>query len=1137
MNRKNRSVLSKLLTAFVLATGIASAQSNGTVKGILTDPEGKSAPNAVVRVINQGTKQQLQTVTTESGAYAFTFLPPGTYHFTAELPGFRRIARTLTVDIAATVTVDAAFELGQATEQVQVQSEVQQVDSSTSEVGMVVEQHLVEALPLSSRNFTQILALSPGVNASVANAGALGRNSVNISANGSRPYDNSLVLNGLVAENPMSQGFDDDVDKGGVPIPSPDALMEFKVQTALYDAETGRQGGAVINVVTKTGTNKFSGSLYEYLRNDDLNANDFFRNATGQPRGVLKQNQYGGVIGGPIKKDKLFFFFAYQGTKQVNGVSSFSTASTFLPGLTNDRSAATLGKTFAGQHGVQGGVSVAANGSNINPVALAFLNAKLPNGQYVIPTPQTILANGSGFSTYSIGAHFTENQYVGDLDYQINNNNRLAVKTFYSHDPWLIPFSSSAGDNVPGFGENDDKVNINDTLSLTSTISARIVNDLRIGYARNYIKQLPTEPLTDAQVGIAQPVAGWPGIPLINVTGAFTIGPATNNNQETMIHNWLASDTLSIVKGRHQIRVGGDVNLVQVNRTNVFLTRGSLGFASFPDFLLGMSAAQNGSNFSNVSSSQIANGVVRAYPRFKNFSLFAQDDYRVSSRLTLNLGLRWQFNGNKTDKNGRIGGLDPSLITPFLAPPPQGTFAGFTVVNNCGCTPPAGFTKVSSNSPIYNQNWLAFAPRIGLAFRPIAANENFVLRAGYGIFWSTVAGTIAEQSNFDPYYVWNKAGGADLASTTFQNPFPNPVPPSTAFPYYSPYTLGSTRSSLPIDPYLKQPYTQDWSGNVQYNLHNYLINVGYVGNTSTHLIAFMNPNQPLLASATTPVDGLTVNTVANRALRSPYLGWLPTGINQAKSILTGHYDGLQFSVTRRFSSGFSFIAGYTWSHGIDNDGVSAGGRNEPNGSFTGDFYNTRSARGPSSFDRTQRLVVSYSYDLPKLNNGNMLLKSVLNYWSVSGVTTLQSGLPFSVTDSNSGTIYGISTYAQFAPGMTPASAKLSGSAESRLNQYFNTAAFTTAPIIGDGTGFGNSGRDILRGPGQLNFDAGIGREFKVGGLSETGTLQFRAEFFNLANHPQFNNPGSNRGALNTFGVISSTAVAPRIVQFALKYVF
>ena len=1123
-----------LLAALVSVVG-ANAQSNGTVKGILTDPDGNSAPNAAVKLLNLGTQQQLETKATESGAYAFTFLAPGDYQLTAELPGFKQIARRLTVDVAQTVTIDASFELGQAAEQVTVQSEIQQVETSTSALGRVVEQQLVTSLPLSSRNFTQILALSPGVNTSVANAGALGRNSVNISANGSRPYDNTLVLNGLLAENPMSQGFDDDVDKAGVPVPSPDALMEFKVQTGLYDAEMGRQGGAVINVVTKSGTNQFHGALYDFLRNDDLNANDFFRNATSQPRGVLKQNQFGGTIGGPIKKDKLFFFFAYQGTQQVNGVAANSTRSSFLPALTNDRSAQALGRIFGGQHGILGGVSVAPDGSNINPVSLAFLNAKLPNGQYVIPNPQTFLSNGSGFSTYSIGAHFTENQYVGDLDYQFNNATHVAVKTFYSHDPSTIPFSSSP--TVPGFGENDNKVNINDTLIVTTTLNPRMVNEVRAGYSRLYVLQLPIEPLTDAQVGIPQPVAGWPGIPLIAVTGAFTIGPEQNDNQETMIHNWLGSDTLSIVRGRHQIRVGGDVNINQVNRTNAFLTRGRVNFGSFPDFLLAMSAAQNGSQFSNISSSQIANGIIRAYPRFKNFSLFAQDDFRVNSQLTLNLGLRYQFNGNKQDKNGRIGSFDTNLVTPFTTPPPQGTYAGFTVVANCGCTPPAGFTKLPTNTIVYNENWLGFAPRVGLAFRPIAGNENFVMRAGYGLFWSSVAGTVSEQANFDPYYVWNSAGGADLASTTFQNPFPNLPPPTSAFPIYIPYTLGNARSTYPSDPYMKQPYTQQWSGNIQYGLGAYLFELGYVGSASIHLLAFMDPNQPLLASPSNPVNALTVNTVANRALRVPYLGWNPTGIQEIKGVLTGHYNGLQLSVTRRFSHGLSFIGGYTWSHGIDTDSASAGGRNQPLGGYTGDFYNTHSARGTSSFDRTQRLVISYSWQAPTLTSGNMLTKRVLSDWSLSGVTTVQSGLPFSVTDSTSGTIYGISTYAEFAPGMGPNDAKKSGSTESRLNNYFNFAAFAPPPVIGDGTGFGNSGRDILRGPGQLNFDAGVGREFKTGGLSEAAFLQFRTEFFNIMNHPQFANPGSNRGASSTYGVISSTVVAPRILQFALKYVF
>src|SRR5258706_5201075 len=401
-----------------------------------------------------------------------------------------------------------------------------------------------------------------------------------------------------------------------------------------------------------------------------------------------------------------------------------------------------------------------------------------------------------------------------------NSANHFAVKTFYAKLPSVIPFSNTP--TVPGFGENDDKRNINDTVILTTTFSPRVLNEVRAGYSRLYMNQSPIEPLTDAQIGITPPVAGWNGIPLIAVTGAFSIGPEQNDNQTTMIHNWLASDTLSIVRGKHQIRVGGDVNTNQVNRTNAFRTRVRVNFLSFADFLLGMSGAQNGTQFSNLSSTQVANGIIRAYPRFKNFSLFAQDDYRVNSRLTLNLGLRYQFNGNKQDKNGRIGSFDPNLATPFTTPPPQGTYAGFTAVANSNCTPPDGFTKLKTNTIVYNENWLGFSPRVGLAFRPVAKNGNFVLRAGYGTFWSSVAGTVSEHANFDPFYVWNSAGRADINTPTFQNPFVNLPPPTSAFPLYIPYTLGNARSTYPSDPYMKQPYTQQWSANLQYGLRSFL---------------------------------------------------------------------------------------------------------------------------------------------------------------------------------------------------------------------------------------------------------------------------------------------------------------------------
>jgi hypothetical protein len=285
------------------------------------------------------------------------------------------------VNLGGAVVVDAALEIGTVSETITVAAEAPQLQLTTSSLGSAVESKMLNGVPLSSRNFTQILALSPGVSSDVANAGSFGRNSVNISANGARPWDNSVVLNGLGADNPMSQGFDDTQDKTGIPVPAPDAIEEFKVQTGLYDAEYGKQGGAVVNIATKSGGATFHGSAYEFVRDDALNANEFFRNRAALPVAKLSQNQYGGSAGGPLVGKKAFFFLSDQGTKQTNGVASAAARNTFLPVL-GDRTASTLGRLYGGQAGTFGGVGVARDGSNINPIALRVLNAKLPNGEY-----------------------------------------------------------------------------------------------------------------------------------------------------------------------------------------------------------------------------------------------------------------------------------------------------------------------------------------------------------------------------------------------------------------------------------------------------------------------------------------------------------------------------------------------------------------------------------------------------------------------------------------------------------------------------------------------------------------------------------------------------------------------------------
>ena len=352
-------VLITLLATWLIAAFSAVAQSNGSVHGIVKDPSGAVVPSASVTLINTATQQKTDTLTNRSGAYAFAFVPAGLYTLTVHHAGFTGFVRDqVPVDVAAVVVADVSLQVGAQTETVTVTGAPEELQTATSDLGHVVDNTMMNAIPLSSRNFTQILALSPGITTNVIDAGALGRNSVNISANGGRPWDNNVVMNGMNADNPISQGFDDAPDKTGVPVPSPDAIEEFKIQTGLYDAEYGKEGGGTVNIVTKSGTNQFHGTAFEFFRNTALDANSFFQHASGQPKPIFRQNQYGGTIGGPIVRDKLFFFLSYQGTDQANGISSSSNQTTYRP-VVGDRSPRGLGAIYNGQTGAFGGVGIA----------------------------------------------------------------------------------------------------------------------------------------------------------------------------------------------------------------------------------------------------------------------------------------------------------------------------------------------------------------------------------------------------------------------------------------------------------------------------------------------------------------------------------------------------------------------------------------------------------------------------------------------------------------------------------------------------------------------------------------------------------------------------------------------------------
>ena len=1112
----------------ILFAAAAWAQTSGTITGTVTDSS--HAVIAGVKVIAHGKTVDVQreTATNASGEYALPFLPPGDYEIEFHRDGFAATIERATLNVTERIAVDAVLQLSSVTERVEVAAAGEILQTESSSLGRVVDDHAINQLPLSTRNFTQLLTLSPGTSSALNDATALGRGTQIISSGGARTTSNAIQIDGIDALNiHTNSATDNGVGSNGILVPSPEAIQEFKVQTNLYDAQSGRSGGANIALVTKSGTNQLHGSAFEFFRNTDLDANNFFFNTTGSPRPVLNQNQFGATLGGPVKREKTFFFLSYQGTRQVNGYSG-STSLT-LPNIPLDRSAASIGRAFAGAKPQHGTVTIAADGSNINPVALALLNLKNA-GTYVIPSPQ-ISSAGVNY-TNSQPARFTEDQGIANIDHQFTDKNHLAFKLMIGTDPTYKPFGSA---NIPGFGSTQDFKEAIYTLSDTHIFSASLVNDARFGVSRTIGTVIPQDKIPLSAIGMSRfNSTEYNDLPLITVTGAFALGYDVNGDQSVHPTAYTWRDTLSWIKSRHQIRAGAEARRYDDNYYSRNRYRGSLSIQSFPDFLLGLAGTPvaqggNGSTSSNINTADVASGIPDGADRITDLALFVQDDWKISSRLTLNLGLRWEYLGWPVDAFGRRGNFDYHLYQP----PPDGGFtsAGF-VQSNTARHPLSGLPQVNP-SLINHQPDRNFAPRIGYAYK---LSNKLVLRGGYGIFYDQLSnqlGLLTSQSA--PNYLRTSLSGTSNAASTLQNPFPN-LPLSTQFPvlpvlYAPPYTNDHPAIGLnSVDPNLRTPYIHQWAINLQWQAtQQTLVEVGYVGTKGVALPDRRAIDQAVLASPATLVNGQTTNTAANAGLRVPYEGFSPEGLLAEETASDSRYNALQASVTRRFSRGLRFLASYTWSKAMDD---TSGGSTSIFSEVNGDEDHLWVNKGPSDFDRTQRFVLNGGYDIPAWGfgwNHRAFGKRLFAGWEISGVGVIQSGTPLSVTDSSGAAFYGVTgSTASYVAGATRASAELSGSVEDRLTGFFNTAAFTRA-----GNFFGNAGRNILRGPRQRNIDFALAKAIPI---TEHVRMDFRGEFFNTFNMVNFANPS---GAITSsgFGVIKSTTGSPRVLQFALKLVF
>jgi hypothetical protein len=1154
--RSSRVSLRVLLLLAGATTIHSSGQtsSTGALTGEVVDVSGKSLPGASVKAKGLDVSITRSTVCNSAGGFVFPLLPPGLYQMTANKLGFSQ-AQSITVNVLVTESARLVIPMKVAgtAEHIEVRAD-SPLQSDSIALGRVVDAPTIQNLPLVTRNFTQIVNLSPGVLSGVNNAGELGAggegmaqidpSSGGIFVHGSRSYDNGYEFDGI----PVTDLQASNIASGGIPIPNPDSVEEFKVQTGLYDASFGEHAGASVSLVTKSGTDSVHGAVFEFVRNDVLNANDFFFKQAGKQRPVLRQNQFGLTVGGPIIRNRFYYFGSYQGTRQTNGLATGQSrlscsATIILPPLTADRSPQALGALFADMTGAFGGVPIKPDGSNINPIASKLLTFKLPNGEFLIPTPQTINTAqpfaSQGLSAISNPCHFNEDQFLANLDTSPSQGSRISMRWMWSDGEMNVTFPGNGLNgtgNISGFPS--DVINKFRVLSLSymQFLKPQLLNDARFGYTHTVGSTSAQAPFQWSDLGVsAGTMNSENGLPSLGVAGSINLasGFPRTFDQERFYY----SDVLTYTNSRHMIQVGGSLSRIHDDVDIVGL--GSLvDFLSWPDFLLGLSGSQNGTNlFSNVYASIDDYGLLNRRFRSWNGSLYVGDHYRVATTLTLEAGLRYERIGQFEDQLGRSSSFDVNRADPN--PPVTGSVAGYVVAANYGGILPSGVIRAGNNSANLGKGQNGIAPRVGFAWQPGGQLGRFVVRAGYGLFYSQPTGQAFFQNVFGaPFSLGRLNFGAANVAATFAHPYPEPFPTANFFPYFPPYSPTSSVTIATVSLGFRPSFIQEFGLNWQVGFGNvWVLEAGYVGARGTHLLRYRSQNQALSASPETPVRGVHANTVANVGQRVPVQGVPPDALTVVESAGTSWYNGLETSLSRQFGRGLQGLASYTFSKTLDSDGSSINGSSAGNTLTLGDQNSPGQRWGRASFDRTHRFVLSAVYDVPSPTQH--WAKVVFGDWSASGVLTLQSGPALTIAYTNLTNVFGISEdRAQLVQGCNKSNLVSSGSVKSKLGNYFNAPCLTTPPVIGAdgiGTAFGNSSTGIANGPGQSNLDLAVIRNIGLRWPRE-GTLQLRAEFFNAPNHPQFSNPNTIYGT-PSFGVISSTAVNSRVGQLAIKVRF
>jgi hypothetical protein len=1046
-----------------LAIPLLAQGPTASVNGEIHDPSGAVVTNAKVTVRNVATGVNRATTADTAGLFVVSALQPGEYEIIVESPGFKRDVRSgIILQVDQQARFDFVLQIGSANEAINVTEAVSVTETETASTGVVIDNRKVVELPLNGRQFYSLALLSPGAYMPAENSTVGYRGGFNVA--GASETNNNFSVNGV--DN------NDSGINGPTFLPSIDSIQEFKLLTGIFPAEYGHSSGSQVIIATKSGTNQFHGTAFEFVRNQLFDAANYFTAAGQQPS--YKRNQFGGTVGGPILKNRTFFFYSYEGLRLRQQIASLATVP-LTPMLSGDFSSLlAIAKPIQLKNPLTG----AAIPGDVIPASLVSPLGKAIAAYFPAPSIPT--------STSSVPS---ANYYFNETRRETMNENSLKIDHVFSpkdsfygnynrfNDPSFEPQNTLCGSStLPGFGCNAGLTTQLGSIDETHIFSPAIVNEARAGVNR-LVQPRVQEDVTATFPGLPGVFLGYlannTGVPRTTITGYSTLGGATNLPSERDDTTYQIIDTLSWVKGKHSLKFGGEWRKFLSSNLQTSSGRGTLSFTGsapgptsgyqLADLLLGLPTTTSRNPYSPWF-----------YNRLTSTAAFVMDDYKILPDLTLNLGLRYEFNGTITEKYGQMSSFDPTV--------PGG---GLRVENQNGVP-----------NYLYSPNYKNFAPRFGFAWQPMHDSRT-VIRGGYGIFYN-------QTTTLNGYYTL-ATNQPFRNPQTFTSTTANPIRLDVnAFPAA---LSANSNTAVGISPYYPIAYAQQWAFGVQRQLiKDLLLDVSYRGSKGTDLPLLYNPNQPL------PGTGNAGRPFQNFGNVTYYTA------NGNSS-----FNSLQAKLDKRLSAGISFLVSYTYGHSIDEGSGPASGSDASSSTPQNSRNQFAGERGSSDFDVRHRLVLSPVWNLP-FGAGNRFTDHIIGGWQVSGIFQIQSGRPFTATESGN-----ISLTSQNADRPNVVAGCDANDGPHTITQWFNTACFTL-PTTGT---FGNSGRNVLTGPGLVTLDFSVARVFAI---RERVRLQLRGEAFNLANHPNFQQASGTQNS-PSFGKITATLVDSREIQLALKLLF